>query len=109
MTYTLQCYNLTLEEHIKYVLYHVPFSSYCYNMCHFHDSIVGVHNHYLMNDPEYYDEQGNSNSYENVDRQDQGVECGIPLHASTQNWWKSGQSKTTWIPSSEGHNHWQGW
>ena len=25
--------------------------------------------------------------------------------ASTQNWWKSGQSKTTRIPSSESHNH----
>ena len=58
-----------------------------------------------MNDPEYYDEQGNSNSHENVDGQNQGVECGIPLQASTQNWGKSGQSKTTWIPSSEGHNH----
>ena len=62
-----------------------------------------------MNDPEYYDEKGNSNTYENVDRQNQGVECGIPLQPSTQDWRKSGQSKTTWIPSSEGHNHWQGW
>ena len=74
-------------------------------MCHFHDSIVGVYNYYLVNDPEYYDEQGNSNSHENVDGQNQGVECGISLHASTQNWWKSGQSKTTRIPSSESHNH----
>ena len=62
-----------------------------------------------MNDPEYYDEQGDSNSHDNVDRQDQGVECGIPLHSTTQDWWKSGQSKTTRIPSSEGHNYRQGW
>ena len=75
-------------------------------MYHFHDSIVGVYNYYLVNDPEYYDEQGNSNSHENVDGQDQGVECGIPLQASTQDWGKPGHSETTWIPSSKSHNHW---
>ena len=58
-----------------------------------------------MNDPEYYDEQGDSNSRENVDGQKQGVECGIPLQPITQEWEKSGQSKTTWIPRSQGHNY----
>lgn len=34
---------------------------------------------YLVNDPEYYDEQRNSNSHENVDGKNQGVECSILL------------------------------
>ena len=35
--------------------------------------------YYLLNDPEYYDEQRNPNSHKNVDGENQGVECSIPL------------------------------
>ena len=60
-----------------------------------------------MNDPEYYDKQWNSNGTENIDGQDQGVERRILFQASTQDWGKSGQSKT--ISNSDSHNHRQGW
>jgi len=39
---------------------------------------------YLVNDPEYCDEKGNSNDTNDVDGLKQGVECGIPLQAGTQ-------------------------
>jgi len=49
---------------------------------------------YLVNDPEYYDEKGNSNGKKNVDGQNQGVECRIPLQARTQDRRKAAQSKS---------------
>ena len=49
---------------------------------------------YLVNGPEYYDKQGNSNGKNNVDGQDQRVECGICLQAGTQDRRESGQSKS---------------
>ena len=66
---------------------------------------------YLVNDPEDYDKQGNSNRKSNVDGQDQRVECCIPLQAGTQYGRESGHSKSSCgrSPSSKGHNYWQGW
>ena len=66
---------------------------------------------YLVNDPEYCDEKGNSIGKNNVDGQDQGVECGIALQAGTQDRRKAGQSKSpcTRIPSSKSDNYREGW
>jgi len=50
---------------------------------------------YFVNDPDYYDEKGNFNGKKNVDGQNQGVECGIPLQAGTQDRRKAGQYKST--------------
>ena len=68
---------------------------------------------YLVNGPEYYDKQGNSNGKNYVDGQDQRVECGIRLQAGTQDRRESGQSKSpctrTPMASSKSHNYRHGW
>ena len=74
---------------------------------HVHTS-TGV---YLVNGPEYYDNQGNSNGNKNVDGQDQRVECWIHLQAGTQDGRESSHSKPpcTRSPSCKSHNYRQGW
>ena len=66
---------------------------------------------YLVNDPEYYYQQGNSNGKKNVDGQNQRVECGITLQAGTQDRRKSCQPKSpcTRIPSSKRDNYGENW
>ena len=66
---------------------------------------------YLVNDPEYYDEKGNSNGKKNVDGQNQGVKCGI-LQAGTKDRRKAGHVQIplyTRIPSSKSDNYREGW